>query len=387
MSNPLKSDERDGKPSASAMTRIVHCPASFKLNAAEMPENSGAAEEGTMLHRIMELTFTPERTTEEQVELDKLNGALTPDQEQAILIAENELEKTNAFADGWQRYTEQRLWSHSNLYSGQSDMLAISPDGFSAVIIDYKFGRGEVEPAERNYQLAALAVLAADNYGVENVCAMIIQPRASDKSKRITACEYDKDDITSARDAIESAVASALYAPAPLQTTGYWCNYCPSSYRCKAAQMELAKQYELATSSAGFAIGKHNAVEMFRKATVVQKFCADVLSAIKAWVSANPDHGTELVLQKGASRPKLGNAGDVYNAVESVGITPEEFVGACDVSLTKLVALYHGKRKAVDNKQTQKASAIELKQRLNDNGLLSYTQNAPTLKLGENSEN
>lgn len=386
MSNPLKSDERDGKPSASSMTRIVHCPACFHLNAAEMPENSGAAVEGTMLHRIMELTYTLHKTDEEQRELAKLNAALTPEQEQAILIAENELE-ANAFEDGWQHYTEQRLWSHDNLYSGQSDMLAISPDGFSAVIIDYKFGRGEVEPAERNYQLAALAVLAADNYGVENVRAMIIQPRAVDKSKRVTACEYDKDDITSARDAIESAVASALYAPAPLQTTGYWCNYCPSSYRCKAAQMVLAKQYELATSSAGFAIGKHNAVEMFRKATVVQKFCADVLAAIKAWVSDNPDHGTELVLQKGASRPKLGNAGDIYNAVESVGITPDEFVGACDVSLAKLVALYHGKRKAVDNKQTQKTSAVELKQRLNDNGLLSYTQNAPTLKLGENSEN
>ena len=386
MANPLKADERDGKPSASAMTRIVHCPASHKLNAAEMPENSGAAEEGTMLHRIMELTYTLHKTAEEQAELKKLNSALTPDQEQAILIAENELE-ANAFEDGWQHYTEQRLWSHGNTYSGQSDMLAISPDGYRAVIVDYKFGRGEVEPAERNYQLAALAVLAADNYGVENVRSIIIQPRAADKSKRVTVCEYDKDDIISSRDAIESAVASALYAPAPLQTTGYWCKYCPSSYRCKAAQTELAKQYELATSSAGFAIGKHNAVEMFRKATVVQKFCADVLAAIKAWVSDNPDHGTELVLQKGASRPKLGNAGDVYNAVESVGITPEEFVGACDVSLTKLVALYHGKRKAVDNKQTQKTSAVELKQRLNDNGLLSYTQNAPTLKLGENSEN
>lgn len=387
MANPLKADERDGKPSASAMTRIVHCPASFHLNSAEMPENSGAAAEGTMLHRIMELTYTPKRTTAEQAELGKLNEALTPDQEQAILIVENELEATNAFAGGWQRYTEQRLWSHVNTYSGQSDMLAISPDGFSAVIIDYKFGRGEVESAERNYQLAALAVLAADNYGCENVRAMIIQPRAADKSKRVTVCEYSKADIISARDAIESAVARALYAPAPLQVTGYWCNHCPSSYRCKAAQTDIAKQYELATSSAGFAIGKHNAVDMFCKATVVQKFCADVLAAIKAWVSDNPDHGTELVLQKGASRPKLDNAGDIYNAVESVGITPDEFVGACDVSLTKLVALYHGKRKAVDNTQTQKASAIELKQRLNDNGLLTYTHNAPTLKIGENSEN
>ena len=381
MNSNAITDERGAMPSASRMTRIFNCPASFKLNLMETPETSDAAKEGTLLHRIMEITYTLQKTAEEQAELDKLNGALTPDQEQAILIAENELEKTNAFADGWQRYTEQRLWSHSNLYSGQSDMLAISPDGFSAVIIDYKFGRGEVEPAERNYQLAALAVLAADNYGVENVRAMIIQPRALDKTKRITECVYSKADIDTARDAINAACKEAIENAQPRQKCGYWCNYCPSAYRCKAAQEEIAKQYTLAVSTPTLAIGKHNAVDMFEKATVVKKLCDDILKRVKEWVLANPDHGTELVLTEGARRAKVGNAAQVFEAVESVGITPAEFVGVCDVGLTKLLTLYHDKRKSANEKQTKKASDLEVKQLLADKGLLSFTQNAPTLAL------
>lgn len=382
---------RGGKPSASRMTRIYNCPASLRLNEMEMPESSAAADEGTRLHKCCELILTrpQNQSATQRAEGIEEYFNLSDDLRGFVDFAVTEtVKRRDACELDFDLKTEMRLWAKSGLFSGQGDVVILEQQLRRATIIDFKFGRGEVEPAERNYQLAAMAVLVADNFGfVDTVRAMIIQPRALDKSRRITECEYSKADIDAAREAINAACKEAIEAENPAQKCGYWCNYCPSSYRCRAAQMELAKQYELATSSAGFAIGKHNAVEMFRKATVVQKFCADVLAAIKAWVSDNPDHGTELVLQKGASRPKLGNAGDIYNAVESVGITPDEFVGACDVSLAKLVALYHGKRKAVDNKQTKNASAVELKQRLNDNGLLSYTQNAPTLKLGENSEN
>ena len=373
-------DERGGMPSASAMTRIFNCPASYKLNAAETPESSGAAVEGTMLHRHMELTYMPKKTPEQDAELKALGAALNSEQTQSLAFAENEVEKVAHFFDG-ERHTEQRLWAANMMYSGQADMLVLSPDKKSAVIVDYKFGRGEVEPAERNYQLAALAVLAADNYGVENVRAMIIQPRALDKARRITACEYIESDIEQAREAIDSAVKSALYAKQPREAVGYWCNYCPSAYRCKAAQEEIAKQYALAVSTPTLAIGKHNAVDMFEKASVVKKLCDEILKRVKEWVSANPDHGTALVLTEGARRAKVGNAAQVFEAVESVGITPAEFVGVCDVGLTKLLTLYHDKRKNANEKQTKKASDLEVKQLLADKGLLSYTQNAPTLAL------
>lgn len=49
-------------------------------------------------------------------------------------------------------------------------------------------------------------------------------------------CEYSKADIDAAREAINAACKEAIEAENPAQKCGYWCKYCPSSYRCKAAQ-------------------------------------------------------------------------------------------------------------------------------------------------------
>lgn len=390
MSNETQlTDARGSRPSASRMTRIFNCPASFQLNALEIPETSAAAEEGRMLHRVMELAVKLGNESEKP-EFDALFAALTDEQRQAYLTAvklvnDNVLCDFRAYNGDRMEIFEKRLWAKSGLFSGQGDAVFIRDDG-EATIVDYKFGRGEVEPAERNYQLAAMAVLVADNYGVEQiekVRALIIQPRALDKNKRITECVYTKADIDAAREAINAACKEAIEYAQPRQKCGYWCNYCKSAYRCKTAQLEIAKQYAIATSTPTLAIGKQNAVEMFTKATVVKKLCDEILAAVKNFIVKNPDHGTALELAAGAKRSKLGDAGKIYDAVCSIGITPEEFVEVCDVGLTKLQSLYFSKRKIVNEKQTKKASDFEVKDLLESKGLLTYTQVAPSLRLKE----
>lgn len=382
-------DARGGKPSASRMTRIYNCPASFQLNAMEIPETSAAAEEGRMLHRVMELAVKLGNESEKP-EFDALFAALTDEQRQAYLTAvklvnDNVLCDFRAYNGDRMEVFEKRLWASSGLFSGQGDAVFIRDNG-EATIVDYKFGRGEVERAERNYQLAAMAVLVADNYGVEQiekVRALIIQPRALDKSHRITECEYSKADIDAARDAINAACKEAIEAENPAQKCGYWCKYCPSSYRCKAAQEAISAQYKLAIATPNLTIGAHNARQMFERAQLVKKYCDDVLAAVKDYIVNNPDAECGLALAPGVKRAKLGDAAKVYEAVEGVGITPEEFVNVCDVSISKLQTLYHDKRKLANEKQTKKASDIEAKKLLEERGLLKYTQTAPTLKLLE----
>lgn len=379
-SNTALSDARGSLPSASRMTRIFNCPASFQLNALETPETSAAAEEGRILHRVMELSVKYAYDSE-KAELNALFKSLNDEQMAAVNFA---LARVKPLIDEYADFTtENRLWAKSKLFSGQGDLIVINSRA-ETVIVDYKFGRGEVEPAERNYQLAAMAVLLADNFDeLRTIRAMIIQPRALDKGKRITECVYTMDDVDAAREAINAACKEAIEAEQPRQKCGYWCNYCPSAYRCKAAQLEIAKQYALATSTPQLAVGKHNAVDMFEKATVVKKLCDEVLAAVKAWVQDNPDHGTALELTAGAKRSKLGDAGKIFDAVCGVGISPEEFVGCCDVGMTKLQSLYFAKRKLANEKQTKKASDFEVKDLLESRGLLTYTQTAPTLKLGK----
>lgn len=386
-SNTALTDARGSLPSASRMTRIFNCPASFQLNALETPETSAAAEEGRMLHRVMELSIKGANDSE-KAELNALLKSLNDEQMSAYqtavkLVSESVLREHNTYNGDTLDAFEMRFWAKSKLFSGQGDAIFTKDNG-EATIVDYKFGRGEVEPAERNYQLAAMAVLLADNFdGLRTIRAMIIQPRALDKAKRITECVYTKDDVDAAREAINAACKEAVEYAQPRQKCGYWCNYCPSAYRCKAAQNEIAKQYALATSTPQLAVGRHNAVEMFEKATVVKKLCDEVLAVVKKWVQDNPDHGTALELTAGAKRSKLGDAGKIYDAVCDVGISPEEFVGCCDVGMTKLQSLYFAKRKLANEKQTKKASDFEVKDLLETKGLLTYTQTAPTLKLGK----
>lgn len=391
-SNTVLTDARGSLPSASRMTRIFHCPASFQLNAMEIPETSSAAEEGRMLHRAMELAIQkfPEDIHEAlRDDFDDVKSRLSDEQEQAFiaacwLVSRNVVDGFRAGDEtGNVEFYEKRFWAKSKLFSGQGDAVFIKDNG-EATIVDYKFGRGEVERAERNYQLAAMAVLVADNFDfVKSVRAMIIQPRALDKGKRITECVYTKDDVDAAREAINAACKEAIDAETPTQKCGYWCKYCPSAYRCKAAQDALNVQFKIATASPSFAIGKHNALDMFNKAVLVKNFCEAVLEKIKTFIANNPDADCGLELTKGARRAKLGDAAKVFEAVEGIGITPEEFVNVCDVSISKLQSLYHDKRKLANEKQTKKASDIEAKRLLEERGLLKYTQTAPTLKLLE----
>lgn len=378
MSSNLK-DERGALPSASRMTRIFNCPASFKLNAMEMPETSASAEEGKTLHRVCELTIKT-RTNDEEAEFKELISTLTDEQAQIVAYATQIVEKYKT--DSFAIECELRLWDNDKLFSGQGDVLITYPNG-DALIVDYKFGRGEVEPAERNYQLSALASLVYQNVeNIKRVRAMIIQPRAFDKTKRITECEYSVGDLKVATEQLRQACKEAIESVEPKSKCGYWCNYCKSSYRCKQAQDMISQQHKLAISNPSIAVGQHNVVEMFQKASVVKKLCEDILSNCKNWIMKNPDHNTRLVLQQGAKRAKLGDANDIFLLLENeIGIQPSEFVGCCAVEIGKVSSLYHEKRKAVNEKQTKKASDIEVRELLENSKLLTYSQSATSLKL------
>ena len=380
-------DARGGKPSASRMTRIFNCPASLRLNAMETPESSAAADEGTKLHKCCELLLTHphKQSPEERAKGNSEYFNLPEEQRGFVDFAVTKVVKLRDACElDFDVKTEMRLWAKSGLFSGQGDVVILEQQLGRATIIDFKFGRGEVERAERNYQLAAMAVLVADNFDfIKSVRAMIIQPRALDKSRRITECEYSKADIDAARDAINAACKEAIEAENPAQKCGYWCKYCPSSYRCKSAQEAISAQYKLAIATPNLTIGAHNARQMFERAQLVKKYCDDVLAAVKNYIANNPDAQCGLTLAPGVKRAKLGDAAKVYEAVEGLGVTPEEFVNVCDVSISKLQSLYHDKRKLSNEKQTKKASDIEAKKLLEERGLLKYTQTAPTLKLLE----
>ena len=362
-------DERENKPSASSASRWVNCPASFK-RCSGLPEESSAAEEGTMLHKICELLNKGEGGAQE------LCAALDAEQskaiDRAIAVTDGELYILEGEDYKAEQIYERRLWSKSGLYSGKADALFVL--GNKAVVIDYKFGRGDVEPADFNWQLAALAVLAADNYGVENVRACIVQPRAPDRDRRFTAVEYSRGDIDAARRALDAATKTAMSDGAPAKC-GAWCKYCKFASQCPEARAELEA---VAKTAESFEITPENAADTFRKIKVLQGVLDAMTAKIKALAFVQDVPGLKWV--DGAKRAKLADAQKVFEFFAQI-ISAEKFLGAVKVEKGKLEKLYVETVKAMEPEKTKAEISREFNAMLNDGGLVEYEQNAPTLAL------
>ena len=363
-------DERDNKPSASSASRWVNCPASFKRCLGLPEEESEAAKEGTMLHKICELLNKGEDGAQE------LYAALDAEQSKAIDVAIAITDGELCLIDGEEceagQIYERRLWFKSGLFSGQADALFVLDN--KATIIDYKFGRGEVEPADFNWQLAALAVLAADNYGVENVRACIVQPRAPDRDRRFTAVEYSRGDIDAARRALDAATKTAMSDGAPAKC-GAWCKYCKFASQCPEARSALEA---VAKTAESLEITPENAADTFRKIKVLQGVLDAMTAKIKALASAQDVPGLKWV--DDAKRAKLADAQKVFEFFAQI-ISAEKFLGAVKVEKGKLEKLYVETLKAMEPERPKAEISREFNAMLNDGGLVEYAQNAPTLAL------
>lgn len=149
-------------------------------------------------------------------------------------------EQIRSCESAWHHY--QRL-AHETGFSGIpfTEVKARSSLGFSvvmdaahvvdtrALIIDWKFGRGAVDPAESNWQLAAAVVVAAEKWGITDATVAIIQPRAEEP---LTAASYGEPEIEGAREMIAKVVAEASKPDAP-RIPGDHCKYCRHAANCQ----------------------------------------------------------------------------------------------------------------------------------------------------------
>jgi CRISPR/Cas system-associated exonuclease Cas4 (RecB family) len=148
--SPTRGAKVEAKPSASKLAQYAECPGRFALEKSLPPgESSPEANLGTLVHAHL---------AGEKVELD--SDAL----EMAKRCRDQYLEVAESVI-GTEPITstvlEKRLWME-NKWSGAIDRIDFFGD--SALVVDYKTGRSEVENSASNLQLRAYAVLVAENY-------------------------------------------------------------------------------------------------------------------------------------------------------------------------------------------------------------------------------
>ncbi len=342
-------DPRGGRPSASGLERLCLCPGSWLAEglqaASGCPEDGESADAaaGSRLHACMEHGTLPEDAAEAEAlewcratELELAAGLLgAPDVPLAV--------------------REQRLWARDRAFSGQPDAVFVAGD--RALIVDYKFGRGEVAAAAGNLQLAALAVLVGQAHPqVEEVFAAILQPFVSRARPQVV--RYGRGDLQAAEAYLARAIAAAEAPGAVLQPGARQCRFCRAQAVCPAALREALSCQAVVRWDA---LPPAARAELWRRAQLARRLA----DAIDRRARADLKAGSELPgleLAPGRTCFAVTDAQAAYGVLAGqLGVTAEEFAACCKVGITPLDRLVHAKRKAVDAAARVKDSAAWLR--------------------------
>ncbi len=317
-------------PSASGMERLMLCPGSWQLaqKCEPLPETQ-AQKDGTRLHKAMEKQDCNlcENTEEEEAckWCESMERVLV-EQVFCVFPGDVELER------------ERRLWNAEQTYSGQADSMFVFEH--TALVIDYKFGRGEVAEVQDNAQLMALAVLVADNYPqVEEVYCAILQPFASRQVP--PTVRYTREDLEKARKMLLAAVnvATGVMGENPQLVPGTkQCQYCPAAQACPNMSSSLALMAG-ATAQSAELMSPQVLADRLALWKVVKNYGKQLEAVAKAKLQA----GVEIpgyALTQGRKVFKVTDAQKAYSALQdTLYVTDYEFSECCSVSMGKLDAL------------------------------------------------
>jgi CRISPR/Cas system-associated exonuclease Cas4 (RecB family) len=280
-----RSPEVEAKPSASKLSRYAECPGAFHLEAS-LPtgESSAAANLGTQVHAHL---------AGEKVELCEEGAQIAERCHQQYLEIRDRIIGDEPITAS---VVEERLWFGKD-WSGAIDRIDFFGD--SALVIDYKTGRLEVDHASEHLQLRGYAVLVKEHFkSVRKVFAFIIQPHAGAPHGTM----YDEDDLAQAREEITGIIAATLKPDAPRKPSPEACKYCRALAICPEAAGETKA---LATRSAADvpALPDLELSQLLTASTVVEDFISAIKDEAKARLKAGKEvPGWTLIQKKGAVR-------------------------------------------------------------------------------------
>jgi len=217
----------------STAKRVIGCPGSVALCAKMPPKPSSKyADEGTLLHNVMDLILTTNQTPESFAGMEyegiKLTQELIDEKVYPALRALDDIDPNKEM----EYATETRVGFGDFLPGvfGSTDLLGRI--GKRAFILDWKFGSGVPVPADDNPQLmfyAAAAMRTPEVQWVFDECdeieCIIVQPPSVKRwvttTKRIKAFEQE----------LAMAVKVSQMPDAPLNT-GEHCRWCAAKPTC-----------------------------------------------------------------------------------------------------------------------------------------------------------
>lgn len=232
----------------STIARTINCPAWISRNkkAAIPPRKAGsAANLGNLLHDAMENYYKDYAEFENQI--GKTSFADLVLSEEHLPLLRLMREHTETVLDEYgitQILCEPFVQIIPDLAGGSIDMLGISEDGKTIIILDYKTGVGVVR-AKENKQILFYALCASVDIktkalfkNVENFVGVIIQPRVF---KAADIWEFYPAELTRFNTEVGKTI-EATQDKNPKAKAGAHCKFCPMESFCddKRARVEAA---------------------------------------------------------------------------------------------------------------------------------------------------
>ena len=316
----------------STAKRVINCPGSVAL-VQKMPPRLGGkdADMGTLCHNAMAALLEDPSLEVRSVLGMKYNDQVMTEEmiDEKIVPAMLALNEIDPDAD-----MEYRVESHVNFGNllpgvfGSADLIGRIDD--RAVILDWKFGRGEVD-VEDNEQLLFYAAAAMRTKGLEwafegvsEIECVIVQPPAVKRWTTTVARvkQFERD--------LVAAVTTSADSYAPLNV-GDHCRYCPAKPICP--QMTGAAERALKVQIKDLDPAKIGAY--LATADLVEKWIGDLRDlAHQILESGEPVQGYKLV-PKRALRQWV-DEDKAYAALTKLGVDREELVETALLSPAKV---------------------------------------------------
>ena len=279
--------------------RRENCLASYKLElAAPTPPSSKYANEGTMLHSVVE------RCVNEGIDPVKLTGYTEAGAKMTAGLAEElvrpALEALDALLDayGIDEYdliTEARVAYKEFDGYGTCDLLISTSR--HALLVDWKFGRGVmVNGGAGNTQLkfyagAALETVPEFFEGDKEIVLAIIQPAKDEPLSHGTITREALDEYVSG---MKRAVGKILADDVGDPTPGKWCRWCNAAPTCPAKRSQV--EHALDRDPRSTSIDPVEFGEMLQQAEQVEDWAKSVrAAAYSALEQGKPIEGYKLV--------------------------------------------------------------------------------------------
>jgi hypothetical protein len=248
--------------SPSAAEKWMGCPGSLFMEKGEPDSSSTHADEGTAAHFLASECLAknehPATHLKKRIEImpeggrwqgDLIQGPWFEVDDEMVAHVNTYVQAVRKYAEGGALFIEQRLpitpWTGEPDAAGTSDAVILTADG-ELIVVDLKYGMGELVSPERNKQLMIYALAALEEFSlvgdINRVRLVIHQPRVHHAAQE---WPVSLEDLRAFGDEVRAAAKAALACYNEgheiLAPSDSACRWCKAKHKCPALDKLVAK--------------------------------------------------------------------------------------------------------------------------------------------------